>query len=92
VSIRLSFEDGEWFVDGTPWEEGVLRDDTLEVRPESLPALCNALRLVPRSAVVAALDGFMASVCEVTGTIAESMSAAIINIMCWDDDTPEADA
>lgn len=49
--LHISVEDGEWFASGVPYQEGVVYADIIEVHPADLPALCDALDMVPRRAL-----------------------------------------
>jgi hypothetical protein len=46
--LRVSFEDGQWYASGVPYEEGTIRAGTISIHPADLPALCKALGMVPR--------------------------------------------
>lgn len=51
MTLSISFEDGQWYASGVPYEEGTVRAHRLEVHSGDLPALCVALDLVPERAL-----------------------------------------
>lgn len=87
--LRISFEDGQWYASGEPYEEGAIRASDISItHPTDLTALCEALGLVPRSLVVSALETCMADVDDAMKGVNRSFTDAITRIM-WDDDEPE---
>lgn len=63
--LVISHEDGQWYASGVPYEEGTIRAGTISIHPADLPALCEALGLVPRRALEIAVgyhaDGMIAA-------------------------------
>lgn len=81
--------DGNWFADdGMHPGFWIGNNAGIEVAPADIPALCEALRLVPRAIVVDALDRCMAEVSGALKDVNRSFTEAITIIM-WDGDEPE---
>jgi hypothetical protein len=63
--LLISHEGGQWYASGMPYEEDTIRAGTISIYPDDLPALCEALGLVPRRALEIAVgyhaDGMIAA-------------------------------